>query len=173
MEITQLFPESIKIRSKTASFVTDPSANISKTEADAILCLGSDMDIDTSKIGEFRVIISGPGEYEVKGVKISSNKAGIGTFYRLSLDKMDVSLTSASSLSKIENAMQSHVVIINADALPSDKTITAMQPNVVVLYGKMAVEAGKSLKESTAPAVNKFAVTFEKLPAEMEVIVLG
>ncbi len=172
MEIALLSEASIKIRSKLASFIVDPTVAIGKTEADAVMCLEDDK-VDTSQISEFRVVISGPGEYEVKGVKISSVKSGEGIVYKLSVDRMEVALAKASTLSKIESATPAHVVIINADEIPSDKTITAMQPSVVVLYGEKAVEAAKNLKEQAAAPVSKFAVTFEKLPQEMEVIVLG
>lgn len=171
MEVALLGTSSVKIRSKMASFVIDPNASIGKTDADAVISLSN--EVDTSKISELRVIISGPGEYEVKGIKITSLKSQAGILYRLSMDKIEVALVNGSTLSKTENAPASHVVVINADEIPSDKVITSMQPNLVILYGEKAMEAAKTLKEGTAESVNKYAVTFEKLPQEMEVIVLG
>lgn len=173
MEITLLSPGSIKIRSKIASFVVNPKSDILKTEADAVIGLEDGVDIDTSNVSEFRVEISGPGEYEIKGVKLSGVVAAEAVLYKLSLDRMDVLLAKATSLSKAESVTPAHVVIIDADDIPSDKAITTMQPSVVVLYGAKAVEAAKTIKETAAAPVNKYVVTFEKLPQEMEVIVLG
>ncbi len=172
MEITLLSQGSIKIRSKIANFVVDPSSNSPKTEADAIISLDG-VDPNVSKISEFRVILTGPGEYEVKGVKISSTREGGGTVYKLSLDKMEIILSYASVLSKLENTTPAHIVVINADEVPSDKVITAIQPSVIVLYGAKAAEAAKTLKEGSAAPVNKFVTSFEKLPQEMEVVTLG
>ncbi len=172
MEIVLLSEGSIKICSKIANFVVDPSSNSPKTEADAIISLGED-EPDTSKISEFRVIITGPGEYEVKGVKISSSKESDGTVYKLSLDKMELVLAKASVLSKLENTTPANIVVINADEVPSDKVITAMQPSVIVLYGQKAEESAKTLKEGSGAPVNKFVTSFEKLPQELEIITLG
>lgn len=171
MEVALLSKGSVKIRSKLATFIVDPDNTLAKTEADAVISLDGDGDV--SKISEFRAIISGPGEYEIKGVKISADKNEQGIFYKLSIDKLDVLLTKASTLSKIENALSSHVVVIHADDVPSDKVVTAMQPSVVVLYGEKAAGAARILKEGAGVPVNKFAVTFEKLPQEMEVVTLG
>ncbi len=172
MEITYLGESSIKIRSKLATFVINPNASIAMTEADAIISFSND-DIDTSKVSQFRTIISGPGEYEVKGVKITSAKSGEGIVYKLSMDKLEVTLGKASAISAADNVVGAHVVIIETDGLPSDKAITSMQPNVVVLYGGKAKEAAKAIKEGAGESINKFVTTFEKLPQEMEVVTLG
>ncbi|MBI2195562.1 MAG: hypothetical protein HYU48_00775 [Candidatus Levybacteria bacterium] len=170
MEVLYLGNGSIRIRSKLANFVVNPRASLAKTEADAIISF--EEDVDTSKITEFRLIIAGPGEYEIKGVKISGTKSDAGIVYRLSLDKMDIVLSKASAISKGEN-ISSHIVVVDADEVPSDKILTAMEPNVVILYGEKAKEGAKTIKEGSAEPVNKYAVTFEKLPQEMEVITLG
>ncbi len=171
MEITLLSPNSIKIRSKLINFVVDPVVTNSKTEAEVIVSLGE--KIDTSKVSDFRLIISGPGEYEASGVKISGEKNKTGNLYKLSLDRLNVCLAKASVLSKAENSSEIQIVIINTDEISVDKIITSMQPKVVILYGENALEAAKTIKEGIENTVNKYAVTFDKLPQEMEVVVLG
>lgn len=172
MEVTYLSENCIKIRSKLANFVINPTEAIPKIEADAAISFLGD-NIDVSRISQFSAVISGPGEYEIKGVKISSTKYPQGLVYKLSIDKMDVTVAKASALFNADNVVGAHVLIIEADRLPSDKTITAIQPNVVVLYGDKAKEAAKILKEGAGESISKFAVTLEKLPQEMEVITLG
>ncbi len=171
MEVALLDLGSIKIRSKIATFVVDPTINIPKTEAVGVVLLGS-VNANTSKVAESRVILAGPGEYEVKGVKITSIKSDGGALYKLELDRMNVVVATGSALSKAENAPEAQVVIINADSLPSDKVITAMQSNVVILYGEKKLEAAKILKDVQIAPVNKFSVTSDKLPQELEVVVL-
>lgn len=172
MEVALLGEGSIKIRSKLANFVVNPNALVAKTEADAIILFNNE-DVDTSKVADFRAIISGPGEYEIKGVKITSIKHRDGIVYRLVMDKMDVVLGRASDISKTENIIAAHVVVIEADELPADKAITSMQPSIVIFYGEKAEEAAMAIKEGAGENVSKFVVTFEKLPQEMEVVTLG
>ncbi|MEX2007338.1 MAG: hypothetical protein WD992_01055 [Candidatus Levyibacteriota bacterium] len=171
MEIAYLGNNCVKIRSKLANFIIDPTENISKTEADAIISLNGN-ESNISKVSQFRLIVSGPGEYEIKGVKISGTKSDAGIIYRLTLDKLGVILGKASLVSKSEN-VSANVVVLDADEVPSDKVITAMQPNVVVMYGEKAKEAAKTLKDGGVESVNRFVVAYEKLPQEMEVVVLG
>lgn len=171
MEIAYLGGNCVKIRSKLANFIIDPTENISKTEADAIISLSGN-EPNISKVSQFRLVVSGPGEYEIKGVKISGTKSDAGIIYRLTLDKIGVVLGKASVVSKSES-VSAHVVVLDADEVPSDKAITTMQPNVVVMYGEKAEEAANTLKEGGVGSINRFAVVYEKLPQEMEVVVLG
>lgn len=175
MEIALLSKNCLKVRGKSSSFIINPSSDISKTEADGVLSFDASGSIDTSKISEFRVIISGPGEYEIIGVKISAIKSADSLIYRLIVDKMSVIVGRASAISpSLENIEPAHIAIVEADILPSDKTATAIQPNIVILYGEKATEAAKLLKEGTGSAsVNKFSVTFEKLPQDLEVVMLS
>lgn len=171
MEVALLAPNSIKIRSKIASLVVNPSSSVPKTEADAVILMGPST-ADTSKISDFRVTLAGPGEYEINGVKITSVKSDKGSLYKLALDKMGIILATASSLSKIDNAPESQVVIMDADIIPSDKSITSMQASVVIFYGEKRYEAAKTLKDEAIAPIGKFSVTSEKLPQELEVVIL-
>jgi L-ascorbate metabolism protein UlaG (beta-lactamase superfamily) len=84
MEITYLGHSSFKIRGKDATLVTDPynSAMVGlsypKTEADIVTVSHQHKDhSDATQICGSPFVISGPGEYEVKGVLIF----GIATFH--------------------------------------------------------------------------------------------
>jgi hypothetical protein len=83
MDITLLSKNSIKIRGKKAAFIIDP-LDIQKNNADAIILLSKKADL--SKVDEYRVVISGTGEYEVAGVKISGVKAGEGVVFSFFMD---------------------------------------------------------------------------------------
>jgi len=176
MEVAIISKNSLKIRTKVAGFVINPTSDISKTEADAVFSLNEDLStVDTSKVADFRLTISGPGEYEIGGVKISINKKGSGLVYKMNIDKMTVVLGRASVIAQsLDDIDVSQVAIIEADILPSDKTIPTIQANLVIFYGEKALEAAKELKEGTDVAnVEKFSVTAEKLPQEMQVVVLA
>lgn len=176
MEVAIVGKNSLKIRSKTAGFAVSPTSDISKIEADVVLSLNENLDsINTSKVADFRLIISGPGEYEISGVKISSNKKDSGIVYKVNLDKMDVVLGKASTIAKLlDDVDGSQVAIIEADELPTDKAITTLQANLVIFYGEKAQESAKMFKEGTEiVTVGKFSMTSEKLPEEMQVVVLA
>lgn len=89
MEITPLGHAAFRIKGKTASIVTDPFNSTmvglpfpKNTTADIVTVSHHHHDHDfTSVVGkpetEEQVVISGPGEYEVKGIQIT----GVATFH--------------------------------------------------------------------------------------------
>lgn len=85
MEITYLGHSSFKLRGKTASVITDPfdpdMVGIklpAKTEADAVTVSHQHKDHNFVKaLSGNPLIIAGPGEYEIKGIRI----IGVSTFH--------------------------------------------------------------------------------------------
>lgn len=113
MEISYLGHSSFKIKGKNAVVVTDPydshmvGLKFPKVEADIVTVSHQHADHNFVEVVEGTpVIISGPGEYEVKGVKIigiisyhddvSGSKRGKNTIYRIRVD--GVSLVHAGDL---------------------------------------------------------------------------
>ena len=80
MEIVLLTQNSIRIKDKQASFVVDPQEKVS---ADAYLLLKNPAHV--VKAEEETVIISGPGEYEIGGVKLSGIRAETNSVYSLNV----------------------------------------------------------------------------------------
>lgn len=173
MDISILDKTSIKIRSKLASIVVDPSADGPKVSCDAVI-LQSLHPSDMSRVVDYRVIINGHGEYEVNGVKISGIGVDKGFVYTVVADGLGISLGRTSSISKVkDNAFECQIGILNADDDFNQSIITILEPKIVILYGDKKEAALKLLgKESLAP-IKKFTVTKDKLPEEMEVVVLG
>lgn len=173
MEIATLGDNVIKIRSKNTSFVVDPVKTMAKVSADAILLLNNNMHVDTTRVLDQRIIICGEGEYEVEGVKISGIKVLGGIVYSLFLDSFLLVLGKVSDISRLQDTTLScEVALLRAD---SDlKSIVAkLEPKIVVLYGEKKMEGARSLgKEGIAP-VQKFTTLKDKVPEEMEVVILG
>ncbi len=92
MEIAVLDKETIRIKGKNASFIIDPTSSISKTSADAIIFLTdvSDVNGPSSKVSDARVIIKGPGSYEIGGVRISGTKSGRDFYYSFNIDGLAI-----------------------------------------------------------------------------------
>lgn len=76
MDISFLGHSAFKLKGKTASVVTDPydpsiGLKFPKTEADIVTITHDHLDHNAAdQVGGNPFVISGPGEYEVKGIKI-------------------------------------------------------------------------------------------------------
>lgn len=107
MEITHIGHSSFKLKGKSSIVVTDPfdsefiGLKFSKTLADIVTISHNHSDHnDTSQIEGIPLVIEGPGEYEVKGVKITGlpsfhddqkgSQRGINTIYRIVIDGISV-----------------------------------------------------------------------------------
>lgn len=171
MEITLLDKNSIRIKGKKAAIVVDPSV---KTVGDGVFFLN---ESDTSKsalVEGCRLAISGPGEYEIGGVKISTIKRGEELVYIVTIDGISFCLAKADAIEKSQDTMQEcSAAIFFAGTLISESLITAVSPKIAVLYGEKALDSTKALgKESSAPT-KKVQISADKLPEEMQVVVLG
>lgn len=174
MEVYFLAPESIKIKGKNVAFVTSPKDIKTKTEADCVLALLSNESVENPKIEGARVTIDAPGEYEVTGAKIVSQRSGENIVYSIKLDGLGILLGALVAIEQLKDKLEDkhHVVIACVSEKLNEETITSLEPSVTVLFGPGAKEAAKVLgKDGTASL--KYQTTLEKLPAEMEVVVLG
>lgn len=165
--------ESIKIRTKRASFVIDPVKSISKVNSDAVILLGSKEDVDLSRVLGYRVVIEGQGEYEVGSVKISGIKAGDGFVYNIFEDNLVVVLGKVSALSRVQDKSSScQIALLNVDK-SLEASVAKLEPRIVILYGEKKTEGAKELGKETVNPVQKFSIAKDKLPGEREVVVLG
>lgn len=174
MEITCLSQTTIKVKGKQASVVIDPEKSV-KTTADAVLFSSSDWsNSDANNIEGQRLIIHGPGEYEIGGIKIRAYPGIQHVVYALHIDNLDVLVCWACDIAKAQEAIkESQCVVIAADEKADASVIAKLSAQVVVFYGQQAVESAKRLGKESITPVAKYATTLEKLPAEMETVVLG
>lgn len=164
MDVSIIADDVIKIRSKKAAFIVDPKGSEKiKTQADAVIFLSDVLDFDLLKVEGARVNIRGAGEYEISGVKISGFMQGGDVFYIMQVDGMEVYLGKLDFLRKPnENIKECSVAIVNVDNTFDASMLTALSPKVAILYGKGVPE-----KSAT---VQKFQITLEKMPQELEVV---
>lgn len=172
VDIAIIGKTSVKLKGKQASFVVDPSKEAQKTSSDAIILLDGRSNIDTSRVNDFRIIIEGPGGYEVGGVKISGASTPKGILYKLSIDGVAVIIGRATE-SKTEGFNACQVAIVNADSDFNESFVTALEPKITVLYGDNKEGVAKTLGAITLPQVSKITIAKDKLPEKMEVAVLG
>jgi hypothetical protein len=173
MDFQILGEETLKLKVKKVTLAVDPREKITKFDAEGILL--TDKVFDLSRVGEYRVVIEGAGEYEVGGQKIAGTKSNGGIVYELIGDSANVLIARASVLNKIpaDELDDYKIVVINVDTEINQTSITAMEPSLVILYGALKKEAAKKLGSESASVSSKISVSEEKLPEELEVLLLG
>jgi hypothetical protein len=172
VDISIIEGKSIKLKSKRAIFVVDPAVKMPKIASDAIILLDGYNNVDVSRVTDSRIIINGPGEYEVSGVKISGTKTSGGTLYKLLIDDMIVILGSAAEI-KTEGFNSCQIAVVNTTNNFIESFVTTLEPKTTVLYGEKKTESAKALGVESVTPVAKVAIVKDKLPEKMEVVVLG
>ena len=137
MDFQIIGEETLKLKSKKVNLAVDPKEKIPKFDADAILL--TDKIMDLSRVNNYRVVIDGPGEYEVSGLKINGIRSGDGNIYELINESASVMVARTSAINKIpaDKLDDYKIVVLNADSEVNQTIITAMEPSVVVLYGQL------------------------------------
>ena len=172
MDIAIVGKTSIKLKGKRVSFIVDPSKETPKTSADAIILLDGFANIDTSRVTDSRMIIEGPGGYEVGGSKISGASTPQGVLYKLSIDDIVVIIGRATE-SKTEGFSACQIAVVNTDSDFNESFITGLEPKITVLYGDKKEASAKMLGAENVGPASKITIAKDKLPEKMEVVVLG
>jgi len=173
VDISILSKNSIKIHSKHANFIVDPESLGPKISCDAVILLNNQSN-DLSKVADYRIVINGPGEYEIREIKVSCIKADLGFIYSLIVDGFSVILGSSSEIPKIkDDTFLCQIAILNVDNELNPAIATKLEPKIMILYGENRIGAVKILGKENIPPIKKFTVVKDKLPEEMEVVVLG
>jgi len=177
VEIILLSKNSIKIKGKNASLVVDPFIKMPKTNADAVVFLENpkEEEHDPMRVEGHRVIINGPGEFEVGGIKIHGQKSEGKFVYSITLDNINIFLGKTSSLNKSHQEGRDYqMLILNVDSNLDQSLIAPFEANTIVLYGDRANEGGvKLLGKIEGEITKKFSAVREKLPTELQVVILG
>lgn len=185
MDISFLGLSCVRLKGRKTTLIIDPftkeSSGISfpKTEADAILFTAKQSPITiTSQVSGYRVVIDGPGDYEVGGVAILGVKVADVTTYSIKIDGLSILHLGALSENLTDSDLDKYP---NIDILlvPMRKDATSLvaklEPKIVipVLFNSETLipflaELGKESSKSQP----KLSITRERLPSELEVVVL-
>lgn len=174
MEFTVLAKNCIKLKGKQSSVIIDPQTLTTKNAADAVVFF-SERALDekaVAKIEGQRLLIEGPGEYEVGGIKISGIAHGETLEYIIRIDGLEI-LVARGELVRKDSGQECPITVLLVEDTIETASLTALAPRVVILYGEKAKEGVKSLGKDEVVVQPKYQTTLEKLPQEMEVIVLA
>ena len=172
MDIAILGKNSIKLKGKQVTFIVDPTKEMPKTPADAVILLNGNGNIDVSRVTNSRIVIDGPGGYEVGGAKINGTNTSKGTLYKFVIDGVTVILGSAAEV-KMEGFSACQIAVVDTTSDFSESFVTALEPKMTVLFGDKKNEAARTLGAENISAVSKVTISKDKLPEKMEVVVLG
>jgi hypothetical protein len=167
MEIALLPKSGVRIKGKNATFVADPQGSVT---ANAVLLLHPDADFSS----EESVILSGAGEYEIGGVKLTGMRNEKSVLYSMNVDGMDVVVGTIALLSAMQHKLKEHnIVIVNCDEKIDASFLTTLAVNSVIFYGESADEVAQGFEKEKLQKMNKYSASLGKLPAEMETILLN
>lgn len=169
MEVSFVSPAAIRIKGKQASLVVDPFGGKTKFVADGVVLL-QQPDENTDVEGS-RLTIAGPGEYEVGGIKVTGIGNTGNTCFYITIDAVQVLVAKVSSLTAKENLRDVDMAILLSDGLIDQSILATVTNSVALFYGTQAAENVKALGKESSP-VQKYVTTKDKLPTEMEVVLL-
>lgn len=168
MEIAVLQNNSLKIKGKRASFVVDP---LEKFDYDGVIVLNKTLDL--LKIQDDAVVIYGPGEYEIGGVKISGMRSEGEVIYNLNVDDVEILLGKLSSLEKQQHKLKEQdIVVVYVDSMTNASFVTSLASNVVIFYGEQASELVGKFGKGNVATMQKYSGAAGKLPQEVETVIL-
>lgn len=150
MEISKLNGISVKIKGKLASIIIDP---LGKAEAEIVIATQDLDSLELSKVEGVRLVISGPGEYEVGGISISSKQLKTGVSY-LILDSAKILFITSNELNEISDDEEFDAVLIKVVSPFSEDALGPIHTKCTVLYGNTELAAIKSEDSERATKIN-------------------
>jgi hypothetical protein len=170
MDVTVLPGDAIRLKTKQALFLINPQDKM--TDANATVFLTQDHALPDD---ENIVVIDGPGDFEIGGVKLSGIRSGSDMVYSLILDGIEVMIGKIAPIEKIQHKVKEHdAVIVTSDDMTATNAafITGLATAYLVAVG----QKGKTLLDSFGKepqTMNKLTISKDKLPTEMQTILLA
>lgn len=168
MEIALLNEKSLRVKGKQGSVIINPFGKA--TDANGFILFEASID---EKIPEDKLVISGPGEYEFSGIKVSGIKLGSSVAYGIRVDRIEILIGRGDVIGKDYSKLHEyHIAVLRIDDVVDPSFVTSIASNVIIFYGIKAQESMKQLANDAYNTESKYVVTFDKLPQEIEKIVL-
>jgi hypothetical protein len=168
MEVTSLPNKSLRIKGKHAIFITDPG---DKQTCNGVIFLH--LDPKRTHIPADSVCIAGAGEYEIGGVKITGVRSDTDVLYTLFIDGIECLLGKASAIEKISQKLKEHNIVIAYCDSEGGSSLGPLAANALLCYGDLAQTVAKSYGAEQVKNLPKYQTTIDKLPSEMETVLIG
>jgi hypothetical protein len=156
MDITRLTGTSVKIKTKTASLVIDPNA---KAEAEVILTVVHG-EVDESVVTNNRIVIDGPGEYEIMDVAIQCVRYGDFLGYRIDDGAARLLIAPSTVIDKVKDEEAISALLIKAVEAFDIEKVTSFSPGVCIVFGDpMLLDHATDAKKSQKVNIRKIDET--------------
>ncbi len=144
MELTYLGRSCVRLRGRDVQVIIDPESSAQAKGADVIVRTAGATDVVRLRPGDAgsAQVVSGPGEYEIRGVPVRGLAAGAGTVMRVAVDEVRVVALGcfAQQLTEEQIDALGHVDVLvvpvgGGDALNASaatKLVRAVEPAIVV-----------------------------------------
>lgn len=150
MEITKLHESTIRIKGKNASVVIDP---LVKCEAEVVIATQPVENLSLDKVSNMRLIISGPGEYEVGGISITGKDTKTGMMYQIHEQSKIIFVTS-QEIASVPDDEEYDCLIVKVISEFKDDSLGPINAKCVILYGDVALATIKSENQEKISKVN-------------------
>lgn len=177
MEIALLSPDSIRIKGKTSSIVINPQNKSVPLQAAILIGVQQGKNF----VSDEGITIDGPGEYEVGGIKISGTRGKEASLdsarqevvYSMTVDGVAVAIGTLTALSAAQQKIKEHNIVVALSLSSMEASfITSIAVNSVLFYGTTASEVVSNFAKEGVKEMSKYTTTLDKLPQEMETILL-
>lgn len=174
MDLAILTGNAIRIKSKQASIVINPTKETNKTEANAVVNLGAVSNFSDAKIDGSRITVSGPGEYEVSGIKIRTQGETNNMVAKIDVEMVKVLVGTGIEMVKlVEKTDNVDILVIDANEKFNYSALTGFDAKVVLVRGELSQEVTKAIGKSSPEKIHKYSTTSAKLPSEQQYFLLG
>ena len=132
-------------------------------------------------VGGETFTISGPGEYEVSGVRVFGIKGGKGTLYLVEIDNLSLAhldnLDRKLEQSQVEELSSADILLLpvngegRINAETATEVVAQLEPFIVIPFGSID-KFLEQMGEENVRREKKLKVTKSSLPDDTEVVVL-
>lgn len=177
MDIALLSPTTLRIKGKAGSIIIDPTSKMPKTPTDGIILFQG--ETSDSKVEGSRIILNGPGEYEVATIKVKGERRGTSMMYSFTIDSVEVLLASVDDLvSKSKfNLFESkdfHIVVLLVNSTVPKDVLSTLDTKYIALYGPdtSSITEVDGKKATPMSRLSITSISPEKLPTDVEIVTL-
>lgn len=179
MEVALVGKNSVRIKGKKINLFIDPEVGIKNAQSEDEAKLPREVAIELigeidSKIKDFfSLVIFGPGEFESAGVKTKVIRVDNSLVCNSVIDRVNILIGKLSGLEKVQAKFDDqNMAIVYVDKVENASFVTSLASNVIILYGDKAGELASTFGEGSFNKSSKYSVVFDKLPTDVEKIVL-
>lgn len=143
MDVVFVSDKSIKIKSKNNTFVVNPQKKIDE----GIVILTKKPD--SYKEYEDKIVIDGPGEFEVSGVSIKGESTKGNIFFEFWEDNQRLLLLSSTDLEKSKEADDYTATVVLSEETLTNEGINQITSGVVIVVGDVLPAGNKEEVKKT------------------------